>query len=145
MTDLELPFLSSAGARTSQGGAQAAPFPAVFIRAPVVDELLADQVSLSVDEKADGPSLLPDSVSGSPDRGDRGKVEVLAVLPGRHASNRKAIAGDEEPIPSKGTGDIVALRQGNVLGTSFHPELTDDVRIHEWWLGQVEESYRQGQ
>ena len=68
---------------------------------------------------------------------------MLAILPGRHASNKKAIVGDEEQIPSKGNGDIVALRQGNVFGTSFHPELTDDARIHEWWLGQIEESYRQ--
>lgn len=27
-------------------------------------------------------------------------------------------------------GRPVAVRQGNVLGTSFHPELTDDSRIH---------------
>ena len=119
VTDLDLPFLSSEGS-TEKGGAQAAQFPAVFIRAPVVDELLADQ--------------------------HRGKVEVLATLPGRHASNQKAIAENEESVPSEGTGDIVALRQGNVFGTSFHPELTDDVRIHEWWLRQVEESIdRQGQ
>lgn len=29
---------------------------------------------------------------------------------------------------------IVAVRQGNILGTSFHPELTDDTRIHEWFV-----------
>lgn len=29
---------------------------------------------------------------------------------------------------------IVAVRQGAVLGTSFHPELTDDVRLHRWFL-----------
>jgi 5'-phosphate synthase pdxT subunit len=29
---------------------------------------------------------------------------------------------------------IVAVRQGKVLGTSFHPELTDDARLHEWFL-----------
>lgn len=32
-------------------------------------------------------------------------------------------------------GKVVAVRQGNLLGTSFHPELTDDRRIHEWFLG----------
>ncbi len=30
--------------------------------------------------------------------------------------------------------DIVAVREGNLLGTSFHPELTGDDRIHEWFL-----------
>jgi len=28
---------------------------------------------------------------------------------------------------------VVAVRQGNLLGTSFHPELTDDTRMHEWF------------
>ena len=31
-------------------------------------------------------------------------------------------------------GAIVAVREGNLLGTSFHPELTDDRRIHERFL-----------
>jgi len=53
------------------------PFPAVFIRAPVVDEVGAD-------------------------------VEVLAAFDGRP----------------------VAVRDGPVVGTAFHPELTDDDRIH---------------
>ena len=31
-------------------------------------------------------------------------------------------------------GKIVGVRQGNLIGTSFHPELTDDVRLHEYFL-----------
>lgn len=31
-------------------------------------------------------------------------------------------------------GKVVAVRQGNCVGTSFHPELTDDVQVHEWFL-----------
>ncbi|MCQ4333034.1 pyridoxal 5'-phosphate synthase glutaminase subunit PdxT [Natronomonas sp. F2-12] len=53
------------------------PFPAVFIRAPTIDEV--------------GPD-----------------VEVLATV-------------EDRPV---------AVREGNVLGTSFHPELTDDSRLH---------------
>lgn len=34
-------------------------------------------------------------------------------------------------------GKIVAVRQGRLLGTSFHPELTPDVRMHELFLGMV--------
>lgn len=55
------------------------PFHAVFIRAPVIDEVGND-------------------------------VEVLASYDGRP----------------------VAVRQGPIVGTAFHPELTDDSRIH--WL-----------
>lgn len=31
-------------------------------------------------------------------------------------------------------GKVVAVRQGHLVGTSFHPELTDDARLHEWFL-----------
>ena len=39
---------------------------------------------------------------------------------------------------------IVTARQGNLLGASFHPELTDDVRLHSYFLRMVEESKKQG-
>lgn len=32
-------------------------------------------------------------------------------------------------------GMAVALKKGNILGTSFHPELTDDVSIHKYLVG----------
>ncbi|KAI0860351.1 PdxT/SNO family [Xylaria cubensis] len=86
--DVDLPFLQ--GEETEKQ----APFPAVFIRAPVVDQMLHQNDS---------------------------QIEILARFP--------SSGGDED--------NIVALRQGNVFGTSFHPELTDDVRIHAWWLNQV--------
>jgi 5'-phosphate synthase pdxT subunit len=31
-------------------------------------------------------------------------------------------------------GNVVGLRQGKILATAFHPELTDDTRIHELFL-----------
>lgn len=31
-------------------------------------------------------------------------------------------------------GVTVGVRAGNVIGTSFHPELTEDVRLHEYFL-----------
>lgn len=34
-------------------------------------------------------------------------------------------------------GHIVAVRQGNQLVTAFHPELNQDVRIHEYFLKMV--------
>jgi 5'-phosphate synthase pdxT subunit len=34
-------------------------------------------------------------------------------------------------------GHIVAVRQGNVLATSFHPELTGDHRVHELFVAAV--------
>lgn len=71
-TDLAIPVLG------------AAPFPAVFIRAPSIGEV--------------GPG-----------------VEVLARL---------------------ADGTPVAAQQGRVLVTSFHPELTGDLRLHRYFLAQ---------
>jgi 5'-phosphate synthase pdxT subunit len=36
------------------------------------------------------------------------------------------------------TGEIVAARQGRLLVTSFHPELTDDLRMHKYFLSLIE-------
>ena len=72
---LELhPFPAADGKPTNQ-----APLEAVFIRAPLIEEV--------------GPG-----------------VEVLARI----------------------NGFPVAVRQGNILATSFHPELTNDLRLHQW-------------
>ncbi len=49
-------------------------------------------------------------------------VEVLAKL-------------DDGTDDSAGT--IVAARQGNMLATSFHPELTQDTRVHAMFLSMV--------
>lgn len=72
---------------------ETAPFPAVFIRAPLI---------LSV---GDG-------------------VRVLA---------RVRPAGETEER-------VVAVRQGNVLATSFHPELTQDSRMHSLFLDMTRPS-----
>ncbi len=47
-------------------------------------------------------------------------VEVLATL-------------DAEPH----AGRIVAVRQGNLVATAFHPELTGDRRVHEYFVAMV--------
>lgn len=37
-------------------------------------------------------------------------------------------------------GRVVAVRQGALLATSFHPELTHDSRVHELFLNMVKEA-----
>jgi len=32
---------------------------------------------------------------------------------------------------------IIAAEQGNVLALAFHPELTDDLRIHHYFLDKI--------
>ena len=42
--------------------------------------------------------------------------------------------GDGVEVLAEVDGHPVAVRQGNILAVAFHPELTDDVRLHEWVL-----------
>ena len=46
---------------------------------------------------------------------------------------------DVEPLAQR-NGHGVMVRQGNVLGTSFHPELTQDDRVHAYFLQMVRDS-----
>jgi 5'-phosphate synthase pdxT subunit len=40
-------------------------------------------------------------------------------------------------LASLSDGRIVAVEQGNLLGTSFHPEMTGDTRFHEYFLSKI--------
>lgn len=48
--------------------------------------------------------------------------------------------GDEVEVLATYEDRIVAVRQGNLLATSFHPELTGDPRLHSYFLGISSES-----
>ncbi|WP_055427557.1 pyridoxal 5'-phosphate synthase glutaminase subunit PdxT [Bifidobacterium aesculapii] len=42
--------------------------------------------------------------------------------------------GPEATVETEVDGHPVALRQGGIIATAFHPELTDDTRLHELFL-----------
>jgi 5'-phosphate synthase pdxT subunit len=46
-------------------------------------------------------------------------------------------AGNNVEILSTCGGIIVAVRQENMLALAFHPELTDDLRIHRYFLEMI--------
>lgn len=50
---------------------------------------------------------------------------------------RITAVGPECEILAKYGDEAVAVRQGHLLGLTFHPELTDDARIHRAFLGMV--------
>lgn len=50
--------------------------------------------------------------------------------------------GEQVQVLSKlSSGAIVAVKQGNLLATSFHPELTGDSAVHEYFLGMISKSH----
>jgi pyridoxal 5'-phosphate synthase pdxT subunit len=126
---LHLPFLSEGGEVSTDE-----PFRAIFIRAPVVETLLSPREGEQVAEAdSDGVVIAP-SRREPGSKSHEKPVEIMATLPGRSQA-LKQMPGTEGLIEE--TGDIVAVLQDNVFGTSFHPELTNDTRIHRWWLKRV--------
>lgn len=47
--------------------------------------------------------------------------------------------GDGVDVLSILDGNIIAARQGKMLVTSFHPELNDDLRIHQLFINMIQE------
>ena len=131
---LALPFLTP-----REDGVINVPFNGIFIRAPVVEKLLPVIRGEQMEEAASDKNVIAPAKEAE---GDRARnqilqpVEVMATLPGRTRTLKEKVAamGLEDDV-----GDIVAVKQGNVFGTSFHPELTEDARIHVWWLEQVKD------
>lgn len=48
--------------------------------------------------------------------------------------------GENVEILSTVDGNIVAAQEGNILVTSFHPELTEDLRLHKYFINIVSKS-----
>mmetsp|Transcript_28721 Transcript_28721/g.49789 ORF Transcript_28721/g.49789 Transcript_28721/m.49789 type:complete len:195 (+) Transcript_28721:1-585(+) len=101
------------------------PYPGVFIRAPAILEV-GENVSVLATVKA------------APHRSASSQVEdLLSSEDSQPSSKRRRITREEEGGKME---VIVAVKQGNILATAFHPELTPDHRWHEHFLGMVQDS-----
>jgi 5'-phosphate synthase pdxT subunit len=49
----------------------------------------------------------------------------------------ESVHGDARVLSTLPDGRIVAARQGKLLATSFHPELTRDLRFHQYFLSFI--------
>jgi len=96
-------------------GIEGGPLHGVFIRAPWVEKVGAD-------------------------------VAVLATATGGLAPARAQAGSPIDPAPGAvagadgGNARIVAVRQGHVLATSFHPEITGDLRVHRYFVDMVRDA-----
>jgi len=66
--------------------------------------------------------LVVKGIGGPPVRG----IVIRAPLVEEVGSGVEVLARFEDKI--------VMVRQGNLLASSFHPELTDDLRVHQYFL-----------
>ena len=48
--------------------------------------------------------------------------------------------GDGVEAISKFNDKVVAIKKGNILGTAFHPELTQDVSLHKYFVNMVSQA-----
>ncbi|KAL6994265.1 Pyridoxal biosynthesis protein pdx2 [Sarracenia purpurea var. burkii] len=69
------------------------------------------------------------------------EVEVLAdiLVPSNKSIDPNPTLGSQEESTDSKKKVIVAVKQGNLLGTAFHPELTADTRWHSFFLKMVDE------
>ena len=48
--------------------------------------------------------------------------------------------GDGVEVVSKFNEKVVAVKKGNILGTAFHPELTQDASLHKYFVSMVSQA-----
>jgi 5'-phosphate synthase pdxT subunit len=87
-------------------------------------------MDISVERNAFGRQL--DSFEADLDVKDIGGAPYHAVF--IRAPKITSTAPDVKTVASLDDGTVVAARQGNLLATSFHPELTPDDRFHRYFL-----------
>ena len=128
--NLNLPFLGDTVDKSANE-----PYRCVFIRAPVVERILPHRDGVQTEEESREATIVAPSKAPADELAEketRAEVEVMATLP----TQTPALQQNQEH-EHRGTEDVIAVKQGNVFGISFHPELTADPRIHVWWLQEV--------
>jgi 5'-phosphate synthase pdxT subunit len=77
--------------------------------------------------------LLQSSINNKPDSA----LEMVFI----RAPIIERVGNDVEVIATEGS-DTVAVRQGRVMAATFHPELSDDRRVHQAFLDMIRDGIR---
>ena len=101
-------------------------------------EGLIGQVDISVDRNAYGRQVASFEADFPLEDEEKPLRGVFIRAP------RVTDVGDGVEVLAEFDGDPVLLRQGRFLVASFHPELTDDTRVHERFLDLVREETHVG-
>ncbi len=69
---------------------------------------------------------------------DGGSVHAVFIrAPWVEQANGQVQVLGQVELPGTAESRVIAVRQGNLMATSFHPEMTDDLRIHRYFLDLV--------
>ena len=63
------------------------------------------------------------------------------IISSINSPNIEILAQLEHNIGETDASAVVAVKQGNLLGTAFHPELTNDDRIHRYFVQLTQDYY----
>jgi pimeloyl-ACP methyl ester carboxylesterase len=104
----------------------------------------------AIDWRSDYSGTYPQAQSWACDRVPDLSADLLAQLAGDEIPLRGVFiraprirdVGDGVDVLGELDGEPVLVRDGRLLLASFHPELTDDLRVHELFLQMVEEASR---
>lgn len=70
-------------------------------------------------------------------------IALIGVVEDFHAvfirAPQVARIGDDVTVLARHNDDVVLAQQGSVMVASFHPELTNDARIHSMFIGLLQE------
>ncbi|WP_431277388.1 pyridoxal 5'-phosphate synthase glutaminase subunit PdxT [Leifsonia poae] len=69
-----------------------------------------------------------------------GDVPVHAVF--IRAPIVESVGANATALATVADGRVVAVEQGNLIGTSFHPEITGETRFHQYFLDKVRAASR---
>ena len=110
----------------------------IMLSDTVLDAITGQQslggLNVAVRRNAFGSQL--DSFETDIDIAALGEPPVHAVF--IRAPVVESVGDDVNVLAALTDGRIVAVEQGPLLGTSFHPEMTGDTRFHEYFLRKVQ-------
>jgi len=114
----------------SSGGA----FPGIFIRAPAILSVVKNEANPVV---VMAEMEVPDNISQLTTSGGLSASDFLVCSENFNTSSSNNISNSNNHTNADGEKVIVAARQGFMLASVFHPELTDDTRFHEYFVHLV--------
>jgi 5'-phosphate synthase pdxT subunit len=94
------------------------------------DQVGLGGIDMTVRRNAFGRQV--DSFDGSVEMAGIGEIEAVFI----RAPWAEQV-GEQVEVLARAADNIVAVRQGSLLATAFHPELTGDPRVHQMFVTMV--------
>lgn len=116
---------------------------AILLAKKIVGKQQADSLELmdiEVERNAYGRQLDSFETQLEFDLGVAGRAYAGPGVPGVFIRAPRIVSiGKDVKILAEYKGEVVAARQKNLLATNFHPEMTDNLEVHRYFVGMCEE------